>query len=1018
MLQRSSACTCGLGGRALLRWWAASANQRYLHPQSPTHTAPAAIQLTARYSSARQLTKHSARAAVRTTRPARDAVGESVEPVTAQSLEAAHELESREDEAASSTVAAIHKQLRGLEAIANAIRSDIAAQNAALRSHDAEASDEVVKRTKHRAATLRDSYAALLQTAFRAHDRYAAYLKPHTDSNMSPQLAALERVWTDMCAHSQPTTEAFTAVLKAYGREGRRRRLRELVERWQGDRDEFLRKHDSSVSAHSSTTEAVEDDASVEVREANERKRAVARSRRRRQAAQGLREDVSLFPAVRMDKVAYNTALSGYLFSLPLRRFTSQSPELSFPLSLLPRFEHDHVTLGILMDAHGAMGEVPQVLQLAEQFRALRRAARIARGGAREPQLVRQQHKLNSQYMYASLLRAFDTVRDVESAERVWSDIKAKDSAGRLEVNRVMYHNMLAVYASANQQEKVRAISVEMSRAGLPMDAHSVCTVLARLCTAGHAADAIMLHTRLAHGSMGPGAVQSRQTYVCLLHQLSMRAEVPFLTVAEVYRQGVECGMLDRAGKVRTRDEATAALAGTWLANLSGVPLPLVPVALHYHLSEMLAAYITIVRRGRKTSPKQLLIVLASGSKQEEEEAEQREVEMEARDGHTVGHKRSVASIDWDETEADGQAADDKDALGDADDGESSGHTSRQQLGATRTLIDPFATEEERSKLSQLEALKVRGSYYQRYVQQLLKQEWPSMRAFDSSKPAEQPSANTSSDPSSPAIESTTASHSQLHVRGNQLAFWLAWHAHVAARDDPLFPVPHTNGQSANFVSQITRRIRERSQLLEAEQLRWERAKGKVTPAEAEASGAKSLHARLLEYKTQERERLHVQARVFNTKQLPTAATAATPQLRRQRATAGDGAAMQSKAAKSVAADSTAARVRGAHTVTAADRRAQRTRAAAERRKKTLQGAIDGTQSMESSRATEKGTERKRKAVRTRRAPSETLSAETLSSMLSGETSSSPATQQVLESRQQRQQHQKRAEVRAARADD
>ena len=976
----------------------------------------------------------------------------STTPVTPQSLEEAHRKESEEDEAASSTVAAIHMQLRGLNTIADSLQADIAAHNAALQQHDAAAPADTVKRMKHRAATLRTSYGALVDTAARAHQRRVSSSIPHSEARMSPQLAVLERVWVDMCTYSQPTTEAFTQVIRGYGQESRRRRIRDMVERWLEDKDKYVaaseRKGQAAESSDSESPVAVDDDETAEVREAKERKQLYAvNARRQREAAVGLPAHVSLYPAVRLDTYAFNVALSSYLASLPLGQLTSQSSELSFPLSLLPRFKHDNHTVSTLMHAHGMMGEMAQVLRLVEEYKRMRREALLARGGARELQAVRLQHKTNLQYIYATLLRAFDTVKDVESAETVWAEIKEKASRGQVEVNRVMYHSMLAVYATANQQEKLRSISVEMSRAGLPMDEHSVCTVINQLCNSGHVADAIMLHTRLSHGSMGPGARQHRKTYTCLLRQLAQRAEVPFLTIAEVYRQGVECGMLWSARSTRRSGMAADALDGTWVADLRGVALEVIPVALHFHLSEMLTAYMAAVRQGRKTSPRQLLVLLRGQDWQLAQQPQQGEdadalaagQANEAPNGHRNGHRLSVGAIDWDEREqadeANGSIEGQDD---DATDGDESVSSIKPRTGSSQVLIDPFATAEEQGRLSRLDALKIQGSYMQRWVQHLLKQEWPSLDASSSSSKVDQSADSKSIDPSSPVLDPTSPSPpapaQQLRVGRNQLSFWLAWHAHVAAGDDgaELFPTPRTNGQSTKFVSTIAQRIREKRQRLEAAQQHWERIKRGA--AAVESSGARSLVDELADYKKREREELQVKARIFNTKRLPTAATKWTLN-KRPFAVSKLRRAEQHESTRVTLEPSTAGAVRRAGGRTAAQKQHRSTaemRSARTARTEHLSAAVSRQngekgrspqwrRKTEASEHTESDAQRgpagsaKRADKRVRRAVPDTLSSETLSTLLNANSGFSSATKQTLQAMQQRQE-QSRVQRQAAHA--
>ena len=662
MAHRSSAAVCSYGP-ALLRWWATSANRQLL-PLCPSSAryAPAACaglrfthSSTERDSSRSGLTSHRTARAASVVRALRKQTTADLPAVTENSLEAADKEETEEDEAASSTPAAIELQLAGLNALSDALRADLAEQNRLLLQLDAAASQQAVQRMKQRANALRTSYSALLDVAYRAHQRHWADARARPSSRMSSQLAAMERVWVDTCKHSQPREKAFTALITAYGREARRTRIKDLVERWQEDKESFERRVRASgqmKAQDNSEPSAMVDADMAEVREAKERKRvrAVA-ARRKREVAMGLPASVSLYPDVKMDTMSYNATLTAYLSSLHLSRLTSQSRELSFPLALLPLFRPDGYTVSALMQAHGSMGETARVVALYEEYKRIRSAARAARGGARELQSVRERRKKEQQYVYAGLIMAFAKAKDVEAAEAVWSDIAEKARKGELVINRVQYHSMLAVYAATNQHEKMRAISSDMKRAGLPMNGDSVCTVLSQLCRNGHVKAALMLHNRIPHGSLGV-ATQTRSTYMSLLTHLADRADVPFLTVAEVYRQGLECGLL------RSRD----AHLHKWVLDLRNVPLELVPVVLHLHLTEMLETHMATVKKlgsevARKTVPRRGLLVLLSRSAQQKEQAltDDREEalaairEIDAPHAQMSSHRLSVGEVDWDE---------------------------------------------------------------------------------------------------------------------------------------------------------------------------------------------------------------------------------------------------------------------------------------------------------------------------------------------------------------------------------
>ena len=1062
MLQQPSICSCGHAGRSLLRWWATSINRHTVAPHSHAVALTAASCQRSPYSSARQLVKRTSRLTSRSARPSRLALTQQpqqpadVSVVTPQSLEEADRKESEEEKVAGSSIVAIHRQLKGLNAIAYSVQADIAAHNSALQQHSesATAAPEAIKRIKHRAATLRTSYDALLQSVALSHKQLTSTRQPdRPQSRVSAQLAALERVWVDMCKYSQPTTEAFTSVIVAYGKEGRRRRIRDLVERWLEDRDTFMQqlgaRSGKEDSWRQSDTPAAVDEESADVREAKERKRLAAlKARRARETAMGLPTDLSLYPAVKMDTYSFNASLSSYLSSLPLHQLTSQSKELSFPLSLLPLFKADTYTITALMRAHGQMGETGQVVRLFEEYKRMRREVRLARGGARELQAVRQKNKKDLQYIYATLIHSLALAKDVSAAETMWDEIKAKVSGGQLEINRTLYHSMLSVYATVNQQEKLRSISVEMSRAGLSMDEHSVCTVINRLCSNGHVADAIMLHTRIPHGSMGP-AKQHRMTYTCLLKQLVQQPDVPLLTIAEVYRQGVESGLLWTAPcSVRTSGMAAEALASTWVADLRlvGAPLEMIPVALHFHLSEMLGAYMASVRRGRKMVPRQLLILLRRQDEQPRDRSQQEE-EADVSDmqgagdvsaGHRSGHRMSVGALDRDEREneedeeregMEGQHDDDADDAVPAT-------SLRARSSTSSVLIDPFATEEEQGQLSQLDAWKVKGTFVQRYVQHLLQQEWPSLVTLASHSNTNQSADVDSIDPSTPALESASpvpVSAPQLRISRNQLSFWLAWHAHVAAGDDAeLFPPPRMHGQSSKFVSTMAQRIRQQQQRLEVHQQQWERTKrGQPVPAAAASSGMNSLIEGLAEYRKRAREELMVKARIFNTKRLPAALNERRVGSRSRLSTAGE-RRQESQPQEKMKVESTGSAARSLNrpdkrstmqgrsaasdylSAAVGQRRAAGERLAQQRRREV---EADDKGKIEAERGSADSAERvnRRSSARLRPVASEILSSETLSSLLDIDKGLSPATKQAVQAMHQ-QQEQSRAQRQAVRA--
>ena len=695
--------------------------------------------------------------------------------------------------------------------------------------------------------TLRDSYAALLHSA---HSTYRQHLKAagshplHPPSSMSPQLRLMERVWHSLCRHSRPGVTHFTLMVDAYGREGRRTRIKDLYQRYVADRERHLAQRRPSASIDAADPPTVESVDPAELERLRLKEERATRVRELRMEAAGFPSGCSLYPSVHLDTVAYNAVIAAYTASLAVETLTPSSPALQFPFSLLPSFQPDAKTYSTLMSLHCRMRDTAGVLRLFEDFKRLRQRENAELHGQRPLQHIRAQRKEESQYLHSILLRSLGQAGEVEAAERVWAALKAKEERSELSLTRPLYHAMLELYAGRNEHEKMRALSVEMRRKEMALDADGVCTVVHALCKAGHVDDAVMLHSRLAQGSLGLAAPH-RKSYLALLSHLCALPSVPFNRVVDVFAQGMRDGSLRSPTAHRQK----------WVVDLRAIPLWLLPVSLHWHLDDMLGAFMALWRaEGKKAAvssiPHRGLLLLLGKNRQEKDrhalEALRASLSSVDADDEHRPHALSASALDPDAEEEKGE------------DGEEG---LRRAGAARRVLVDPFATEEESAALSALEALEVQGSFVQRYVQSLLREEWPAMEARlkNSGGPPPPPASSSASsltiDASSLVLSRSVEppTSALLTVRRNEVEFWLCTRAHVRAEggaDAELFPAPRLHGAKDDWMAAIRRNVAERAKKA------------------AEGEGT-SLTARLQDWKGREREELRMRARVFRTKRLP-----------------------------------------------------------------------------------------------------------------------------------------------------
>ena len=410
---------------------------------------------------------------------------------------------------------ALHRQLVGLNGLAELIATERAALEAAQAGPPevgmGAASDisNAVKGSlallKRKEETLRWSYSSLLHSAhssFRHHVKAYHPLSP--PSAMSPHLQVMERVWHSMCRHSQPQVTHFTMMVTAYGREARRTRIKDLYQRWLADKERHLQ------SQRGSPAQSMNDDLPViegvdpaDVLRIKAKEARAVRARVLREKAIGFPIHRPLYPSVRLDTAAYNAIISSYTTSLAAESLTSSSPVLSFPFSLLSSFRADAMTFTILMSLHCRMRDTTRVLQLFEDFKRMRHDENAQLHGQRPLQHIRMERKVQSQYLHSILLRSLGQAGEVDAVERVWAGLKFKEEASQIEITRPIYHAMLEMYARRNEHEKMRALSVEMRRRGMELDADGVCVVIHTLCKAG-------THRRCRHDTPPPTTGQSR----------------------------------------------------------------------------------------------------------------------------------------------------------------------------------------------------------------------------------------------------------------------------------------------------------------------------------------------------------------------------------------------------------------------------------------------------------------------------------------------------------------------------
>ena len=774
-----------------------------------------------------------------------------------------------------------------LQAAQQLVEQQRGSQQTALSSASA-GHDAMVKAVRRKAATLRASYASLLQSAAASHRLLASSFRSASPpSVMSPQLAVMERVWHSVCRHSTPTQQQLSIMVTAYGKEARRLRISDLYHRWQDDREQHERSRETPTQRQEreQREQRLLAGLSEEEQQALRRRESRTRAARlRREAAAGFPSSRPLFPAIpALDTVAYNSIIAAYTATLPLSRLSSTSPQLAFPLSLLPRFRPDAATFSCLMSLHCAMRETGRVLQLYEELKAQRAADSALRGGSREPQELRRRRKEERQYVQAVLLRALAQAGEVQAAEAVWAELQRQQAAGELELSRVLYHAMLEVYATANQHERLRSVAVEMRRRGLPMDRHSVCTVVRAMCRAGHLQDAVMLHQRLQHGSLGPAAAH-RSSYLCLLSQLADQPSVPFTTVLSVFAAGMDSGLLRSPDAHRHR----------WLVDLRCVPLSLVPVALEFHLRSMLTAFMQSWRTGGRQAalqsvPRRGLLVLLSRSRREQEAEERREMRLlspqqDDDSAQWQPHALSASAIDPDELPLSGEEESGELEADEAEQERASGSGSDAGV-----LLDVFASAAEQSLLSRLQSLRVEGSYVQRWVRHLLSREWPALDAHftpaqQHAEQKEQTSPAAALDASSPQrLRLSHSSSSLLRIPHRSVLFWLLCRAHLT--DPAVFPSPPVHGSSERWLA----RLQAGTQQQQRDRAGGEGKDGKEAAKEERASSAAasrplSLEEQLSQYKREEREALRLKARVFRTGRPPRAEQTQTLQQQEEHA--------------------------------------------------------------------------------------------------------------------------------------
>ena len=745
---------------------------------------------------------------------------------------------------------ALHRQLVGLNGLADVIATEKAALGLdetgrvqrevgmGLTSDVASAVEMSVALLRKKEESLRWSYSSLLQQANAAfRHTVRAYHPLNPPSAMSPQLQVMERVWHSMCRHSQPAVTHFTMMVDAYGREARRTRIKDLYHRWLADRANHLQSQGRAQSP-SNELPVIEGVDPAEVARIKAKEARATRARVLREKAIGFPTHRPLYPAIRMDAVAYNAMISSYTTSLAVESLTSSSPALAFPLSLLSSFRADGRTFSILMALHCRMRDTTRVLQLFEDFKQMRKRENEQLHGQRPLQHIRLQRKEELLYLQSILLRSLGQAGEVEAAERLWAGLQAKEEDKRMTLTRPLYHAMLEIYARANEHEKMRAISVEMRRKELELNADGVCTVIHTMCKAGHIDDVLMIHRRLQQGSLGLAAPH-RKTFLALLSHLCALPSVPFQTVLSVFDEGMKGGYLRSPTAHRQK----------WMIDLRSIPLWLIPVSLHWHLHEALDAFMGVWRReGREkavaTIPHRGLLVLLGKNRRERtaEFTDELRTSSLSSQADRFHHTLSISALDPDAEEGD----------------EEEGEEDRSVTAVERVLVDPFATEEERALLSQLDDWTVKGSYVQRYVQSLMTQQWPTLRAQLKENKEEDTTviplspASPPIDASSPVLSTQSTSpptSTLLIVRRNEMEFWLCTRAHIQGEktgEEKLFPPPRLHGGKREWLGSIKKSVKEEERRAQ--------------------EGGVSLTQQLQEWKRKEREALQMQTRVFQTK--------------------------------------------------------------------------------------------------------------------------------------------------------
>lgn len=773
-------------------------------------------------------------------RPATQSIKQPFIPSTT-SLPFAHV--SHQDEVDDVSPESLMATLVSIDRLSNRInqsinQSLIQLQNPLVQSKSL--STEELRVLRRKRATVMNSLAVLLDSAAYAHRAHAdRHLKPRAPpSQMTEQLRALESVWHSVLQHGHPTPKQFTQLVQAYGREARRTKIRDLFDRWAADKEavkeeslneseKLARQHDrqlrrDTLEAQLNDPNAMNDDIvpvklQLAIMDRADRWREGRLARERENPVPSR----DLYPLMKLDTTAYNTIISSYLASLSYQELKPDSPVLAFPLSLLPKFKPDAATYTVLMNLYCGMGDTKRVMQLFQEWRDKEKEEAMERGGRRLPQEQRQKKKEQRAYVYAIALRSLADSPDLADAEAMWKDLHVLEEDKKLELTRPVYHSMLHVYAKHNQHEKIREVAVEMRRRSLEMNDDSVCTVIKSLCEAGHTEDAIMMHQRIAHGTMG-AARSSRKTYMSLFSHLAKR-QVSQSALHDLFAAGMEDGSLRSPTAHRLK----------WTIDMRAMPLNMLPLSVAHHLQSMLAVYMQTIReKGQKAAdsliPERGLLIILGKNRAQQERERAAEFDRHARDFD--------AALDSDEVEL---------------------FSKPSEKQKYNIIVDEFADEEEKESLEALDELRVQGSYVQRYVQHLLVQEWPSIVAqltpdtdAKDTESAQSATVNVNGvDLSISASLNSTAPHSTatLRVSRPNLLFWLQCRSCIVGNDSSLYPPPaFTRAQALHWAT-----IQEKSIELLKQQL---------------SVDAVALDEKLIEYKRQERLQLRKSANALNGK--------------------------------------------------------------------------------------------------------------------------------------------------------